>query len=244
MSTGPQAGRLPSEMSETLTAKERNLSDGVQSYIGSRTAQGGQDGIDGRSALQEVADVDLIDLITQGRKEALEALYGRYSDSVFSLVIHMLRDNGAAEEVTQDAFLNVWRRSASYHADRGSVTSWLFSIAHHRAIDELRRRRRREQTQVNRDVDLASQPSDDTTDPVRYTTQQFRRGVVMDALEVLGPEQREVVVLAYYGGLTHSEIATRLRQPLGTVKTRMRLALKKLRGVLIPQSEKWAEDGL
>jgi RNA polymerase sigma-70 factor (ECF subfamily) len=182
----------------------------------------------------------LLSLIEEKDRQALEALYARYSGPVFSLAMQMLRDAGAAEEVTQDAFFNVWRRAASYRSDRGKVTAWLFSIAHHRVIDEVRRRKRREQAQSSQDVDLLSQPADDSGDPARFAIGQMRRSEIKEALSGLRPEQRDVVILAYYGGLTHSEIAKKLDQPLGTVKTRMRLALKKLRDIMGPQAREWA----
>lgn len=155
---------------------------------------------------------------------------------MYSLALHILRDRGAAEEVAQDSFFNVWRRAASFRTSRGTVAAWLFSIVHHRAVDELRRRKRREQQQSDKDPMTLDHPADDTTDPVRFTVAQFDRVKIKGALEALRPEQREIVVLAYYGGLTHTEIAQKLGQPLGTVKTRMRLALKKLREVLGPQT--------
>ena len=188
-------------------------------------------------------DQQLLASISGRKREALEALYDRYANAVYSQAMHMLRDSGAAEEATQDVFFNVWRRASSYRAERGSVRAWLFSIAHHRTIDELRRRRR-EQTRLQFGVDLNNRPSDGGDDPLEYTKAQFERGRVQDALHTLRPEQREVVVLAYFGGLTHSEIAKRLEQPLGTVKTRMRLALKKLREVLGPQIQESPDHGL
>ena len=225
--------------------EERNPSDGHDAY----TMDEERDGTNGTvpEALGDyrlLSDQDLLAHIVRGRKEALEVLYERYSGAVYSLAVHMLRDRGAAEEVAQDAFFNVWRRASSFRPERGKVTAWLFSIAHHRVIDEVRRRRRREQTQVFHDVDLINQPADETGDPVMYAMLQVKRSILKEAMEALRPEQRDVVVLAYYGGLTHTEIAHRLSQPLGTVKTRMRLALKKLREVLGPQTREWVEHGL
>ena len=188
-------------------------------------------------------DRSLLAVIAERSREALEALYGRYSGVVYSLAMHMLRDSGAAEEVTQDVFFNVWRRASSYREDRGSVRAWLFSIAHHRTIDELRRWRR-ERTQIQYGVDLSTMPSDDGGDPMRYATAQFERSQLNDALHTLRPEQREVVFLAYFRGLTHSEISKHLGQPLGTVKTRMRSGLRKLREVLGPQIQESADHGL
>ena len=183
---------------------------------------------------EQAEDVHLIDAICNRDRAALETLYQRYSRPVYSLAIKMLRDPSAAEEVAQDTFLNIWRKAGSYRSPRGSVTSWLFSIAHHRTIDELRKRRR-ERTRLTHGVDLSNRPSEcRADDPSEYTTAQFEGSRLMDALTALRPEQREVVVLAYFGGLTHSEISARLDQPLGTVKTRMRLAIKRLRKVMSP----------
>ena len=186
-------------------------------------------------------DRELIRGICQRDRAALEALYSKYSGPVYSLAIHMLRDPGAAEEVVQDTFFNVWRRAGSYKPDRGSVTSWLFRIARNRTIDELRKRRK-EFESVRHGVDLTNRPTESRDDdPTEYVTAQFEGSRLKQALATLRPEQREVVVLAYFGGMTHSEISRKLAQPLGTVKTRMRLALKKLRTVIGPQVEEYAE---
>lgn len=193
---------------------------------------------------EELDDGQLLTSIAGDKREALEALYNRYSGPVYSLAMHLLRDQGAAEEVTQDTFFNVWRRGGSYKPGRGSVTAWLFSIAHHRTIDELRKRRR-EQGRVQHGVDLTNRPSESRAgDPAEYTKAQYEGKQLKDALTTLRPEQREVVVLAYFGGFTHTEIAKQLEQPLGTVKTRMRLAMKKLREVLGPQIRESADHGV
>ena len=188
-------------------------------------------------------DGELLALIVRQSRDGLEAFYDRYAKAVYSLSMHMLRDPEAAEEVTQDVFFNVWRRASSYNADRGKVSSWLFSIAHHKTIDELRRRRR-EQAHVQHGVDLSNEPTDGEGDPMQYATLEFERGELKEALSKLKPEQRKVVVLAYFGGLTHTEIANHLGQPLGTVKTRMRLAMKKLRQVIGPQVRERADHGM
>ncbi|MDP6454049.1 MAG: sigma-70 family RNA polymerase sigma factor [SAR202 cluster bacterium] len=193
---------------------------------------------------EELEDGQLLESIAGKDRGALEALYTRYSGPVYSLAMHLLRDPGASEEVTQDTFFNVWRRGSSYKSNRGSVTAWLFSIAHHRTIDELRKRRR-DQTRVQHGVDMSQRPTEARSDdPTEYATAQFESSRLKEALTVLRPEQREVVILAYFGGFTHSEIARKLDQPLGTVKTRMRLAIKKLRGVIGPTRQESAEYGL
>jgi RNA polymerase sigma-70 factor (ECF subfamily) len=193
---------------------------------------------------EQAEDRQLIEAICSSDRAALEALYTRYSGPVYSLAMRMLRDAGAAEEVAQDTFFNIWRRANSYKAPRGSVTSWLFSIAHNRTIDELRKRKRH-YNRIRHGVDLSNKASESREhDPTEYATAQFEGSRLKDALTTLRPEQREVVVLAYFGGLTHSEISKHLDQPLGTVKTRMRLAIKKLRNVLEPQIQESAEHGV
>ena len=188
-------------------------------------------------------DKELMALIVKEDRGALETLYDRYGGGVYSLALRMLRSPESAQEVTQDTFLSVWRRGSSYKPSKGSVTAWLFTIAHHKAIDELRRRRRRD-IHLQYGVDLTNKPSDGRDDPVDFASARFQRGQIMDALATLRPEQREVVLLAYYEGLTHSEIAQYLEQPLGTVKTRMRLGLKRLREFLQPRTQELAEYGV
>ncbi len=180
-------------------------------------------------------DKQLIEAVSGKDRAALEALYARYSGKVYSLAMHMLRDVGAAEEVAQDTFFNVWRRASSYKPGRGSVRAWLFRIAHNRAIDEIRKRQR-EYGRFQNGIDLTNKPTESRdSDPTEYAAAQDEGSRLKDALTTLRPEQREVVTLAYFGGLTHSEISRKLDQPLGTVKTRLRLAMKKLRTTLAPQ---------
>ena len=197
-----------------------------------------------RREAQSPSDEVLIAEIAGGSRQALEELYDRYSGAVYALAVHILRDSGAAEEAVQDTFFNVWRRASSYSPEKGKVTSWLFSIGHHRVIDEVRKRKRREQPLVGREVDMLNQPDNGHNDPTRHAALQVVREEIKKAMSALRPEQREVVVLAYYGGMTHSEIASKLEQPLGTVKTRMRLALRKLRNVMGPEGRESMEHGL
>ncbi len=218
---------LPGNLQDTGRG---NLTEGLRSYLGL-----GMDGPDSGS----LSDQELLQQVAEGNRPALEELYARYSGPIYSLAVRMLRDQGAAEEVTQDTFFNVWKQAASYKPERGKVTAWLFSICRNRVIDEVRRRRRREKTHVHQDVELADQPADDTNDPARFANLRMQRGMLKEALAKLRAEQRAVIEMAYYGGLTHSEIARALDQPLGTVKTRMRLGLRKLREVVGPQAREW-----
>ncbi|MBI2845266.1 MAG: sigma-70 family RNA polymerase sigma factor [Chloroflexi bacterium] len=162
--------------------------------------------------------------MAQGKKEAISVLYDRYARLVFSLALAILRDRQLAEEVTQDTFFNAWRGAAGFRAEQGRVSTWLSAIARHRAIDELRRRRL---PVLNMEEPwwetLASNPSSASGEEGILLMQMSK------ALSDLPREQREAISLAYFGGLTQEEIAERLGEPLGTVKTRIRLGLKKLR---------------
>lgn len=185
----------------------------------------------GVMSYQEMPDEALLRGIAESDRAALEALYDRYGRRVFALAARMLNDPQASEEVTQDVFLSVWRRVSSYKPGRGKFTTWLFSIAHNRTIDELRRRMR-DGNRRTADIDDHLDIKEDLPMPAEQIVSQSEHLLVRQALKGLPVAQREVVELSYFGGLTQVEIADRTGQPLGTVKTRMRLALKKLREAL------------
>lgn len=174
------------------------------------------------------SDEELIDRIARRDERALEQLYDRYGRAAYSLVLRILRDPGRAEEVAQEVFLKVWRQPGSYVPGRGAFATWLMSVAHHRAIDELRARRHATVPIDDPENGAAELPSDGL-DPAELAWLGERRVAVRAALAELPPPQRAAIELAYYGGLTQREIADRLGEPLGTVKTRMRLAMQKLR---------------
>ena len=177
----------------------------------------------------DLRDEQLITLIANGEANALEVFYNRYATSVLSLARYMLKEHGLAEEVTQDIFLNLWLKASSYKPQRGTPRAWFMSVAHHRIIDVIRARKRGAQStdQVPHEL-LDLNPS-----TLPGTEEQAHRNLdreeIFVALGSLPQEQREVVVLAYFEGYSQSEIATRLGQPLGTVKTRVRLGMQKLR---------------
>ena len=175
-------------------------------------------------------DEALVGRVVAGEEAALEALYDRYGRRVYSLALTMLHDPGAAEEVTQEVFLSVWRRAASYRKERGRLATWILSIEHHRAVDALRSRRRRTQQDEPMDERMERSFADVLTEsPDNAAVLQEEGHYVRQALQELPPEQKKVLVLAYYHGLTQGEIAQKLGHPLGTVKTRMRLGIHKLR---------------
>ena len=177
-------------------------------------------------------DQTLIGLIIHARAEALSELYDRYGRLVFSLALHSVGDQATAEEITQDVFLRVWQRARQYRADRGKVTTWLTSITRHRAIDQLRRRGSRpEQHSVAwAEISPGAEPS--ANGPEGSIALSLERQRIRAAIARLPQEQQQVLALAYFQGLSQSEIAETTGQPLGTVKTRIRLGMQKLREAL------------
>jgi RNA polymerase sigma-70 factor, ECF subfamily len=172
------------------------------------------------------ADEDLISLVEAADAEAFATLYDRHSRAAFSLAYRMMGERQASEDLAQDAFLKVWRSASSYRAERGSVRTWILSIVHNRAIDQIRsqasRRRRQEEME-------ASAPRSQPSEAFAETWRNSQREQVREALGTLPPEQLKILELAYFSGYTHMEISNLLDLPLGTVKGRMRLGLKKIR---------------
>ena len=178
---------------------------------------------------QVLEDQELLIRIAAGDKDALEAIYERYSSAVYSLARYMLRSEAVAEEATQDVFLNIWLKAASYSSSRGQPKTWIMSVAHHKVIDVIRSRRRAAAISDPKEYEtLDLLPSGEVATDVAVE-RNLEAERVREALSKLPAAQQEVINLAYFNGLSQSEIAARLGQPLGTVKTRARLALQKLR---------------
>ncbi|HET9964603.1 MAG TPA: sigma-70 family RNA polymerase sigma factor [Rubrobacter sp.] len=173
-----------------------------------------------------LADEDLISLVEAADAEAFATLYDRHSGAAFSLAYRMMGERQASEDLTQDAFLKVWRSASSYRAERGSVRTWILSIVHNRGIDQIRSQASRRRTQ---DKIEASAPRSQPSEAFVETLRNSQRDQVREALDTLPPEQLKILELAYFSGYTHVEISDLLRLPLGTVKGRMRLGLKKIR---------------
>jgi RNA polymerase sigma-70 factor (ECF subfamily) len=192
-------------------------------------------GFPGRSSESQAEDLGLLQRAAAGDSGGLGALYDRHGRAVYSLALRILGDEGDAEEVTQDVFAQAWRRAAQYDAARGTVAAWLLIMARTRAIDRFRARRVRPEGRVQADDDGLTLQQLPATDPdVASEMMAAERGLrVRRALEGLPLLQRIALELAYFEGLSQREIAERLEQPLGTVKTRMRLGLLKLRDVLV-----------
>ena len=173
-----------------------------------------------------------------GDARAFAALYDRHGRAAYSLAYRMMGERQAAEDLTQEAFLEVWRAAKSYRAERGSVRTWILSIVHHRGVDQLRSAARRRQIM---DKAEAAAPIMQPSEAFTETWHNSQRVQVREALRALPPEQLKVLELAYFSGYTHKEIAKLLDVPLGTVKGRMRLGLKKIReyfdarGMAVPE---------
>jgi RNA polymerase sigma-70 factor (ECF subfamily) len=184
-----------------------------------------------REKAERLADEELMPLVGRKDPEAFEVLFDRHGGAAFSLAYRIVGDRAAAEEVTQEAFISVWRSGARFDAVRGSVRSWLLSIVRNRAIDFLRSRAGKA-PKLNFDDDsvLEQRPAAERTE--EEALRRETAGEVRGAIGKLPSEQSKVIELAYFGGFSHSEIAGILELPMGTVKGRMRLGLEKIRGEL------------
>lgn len=174
-------------------------------------------------------DERLIRLIAQAHEEALAQLYDRYNRLVFSLALAIVNDRSTAEEITLDVFMRIWQKAGTYRADQAKVSTWLTHIARHHAIDVLRRRAVRPDQYALHWEDTTPQPASPQPDPEESAEVSLRRKRIQAALAQLPPDQKQALMLAYFSGYTHQQIAEALKQPLGTIKTRLRLALQKLR---------------
>ena len=210
---------FPSPMDETVLTPAAPVA-----VVGQAAA--GLDGVVGRDT--PPADEALMVRVCGHDADALAALYDRHHRAAFALALRILNDVGQAEDVVQESFLAVWRHAAGYDPAKGRLRTWLLTIVHHRAINQLRRRPHPGQIAVLDDG------LHDTWQPevwrVAYDT--IRHQDIRGALAELPAEQRTAVELAFFGGLSHSEIAERLDVPLGTVKSRIRLAFRKLQSFL------------
>ena len=172
------------------------------------------------------ADEYLMPLVEAADAEAFAALYDRHGRAAYSLAHRMMGEKQEAEDVVQEAFIKVWRSAGGYRVGRGSVRTWILSIVHNRGIDQLRSHASRRRTQ---DKIEASAPRSQPSEAFAETWRNSRRDQVREAMNTLPPEQLKILELAYFSGYTHVEISELLRLPLGTVKGRMRLGLKKIR---------------
>ena len=184
-----------------------------------------------REKAERLADEELMPFVGRKDAEAFEVLYDRHGGAAYSLAYRIVGERGAAEDVTQEAFISVWRSGARFDAARGSVRSWLLSVVRNRAIDFLRSKAgKAPKLDFDDEAALEQRPATERTEEeaLRRETAVELRG----AIGKLPGEQSKVIELAYFGGFSHSEIAQMLQLPMGTVKGRMRLGLEKIRGEL------------
>lgn len=179
-------------------------------------------------------DQALIARIATGDQHAFAALYDRLAGQAYSLAVYMLKDSHAAEDVVQEAFVNIWRMAGSYSMGRGSVTAWALTVVRNRAVDHLRQARSRPQIAGDVEEVVIATPHDSVWTLV---TQSLDAEMVRAALDGLPVEQREAIELGFFGGYSHQEIADRTGQPLGTVKSRIRNGLKKMKALLLMEEE-------
>lgn len=181
---------------------------------GARTTDGG------------VADADLLRSIQSGDQQAVAALYDRYSGAAYGLAFRITGDGTLAEDVVQDAFVSVWKQAGRFDPERGQVKSWLLTIVHHKAVDAVRRRANRSERALPEGPEefIATIGS-----PEQVTEMTMDAAAVREAVRAVPEDQRRTIEMAYFEGLTHVEIAERMDVPLGTVKSRLRIGLEKMR---------------
>ena len=186
-------------------------------------------------------DEELMERLYFRDLQAFRALYQRYGNLVYSASLRVVRDTQIAEDMVQEIFLRIWRKPDAYVAQRGRFVTWLTSVTRNRAVDEVRSRNRRFRHETASPEEQEREfAAPDSTDPALTAELSDQRRLILAAMSGIPSEQREVIELAYFGGLTQQEIAERLSQPLGTVKTRIRLGMQKLRSALTPEL-KWEE---
>lgn len=180
----------------------------------------------GERPLEQATDQELLALLARSDDIALAELYDRYGGVAYGLALRILRDDGLAQDAVQDAFLAVWRSAAGFLPERAKPSTWILTLVHRRAVDLVRREQRRRTEPLEPEQHPATGPSDEEA------AVRFYRRAVQDALGQLPADQRQAIELAYYGGLSQSEIAERLGQPLGTIKSRTFAGLSRLRELL------------
>lgn len=180
--------------------------------------------------LRALADEELMELVDAGDTRAFEVVFDRHGGAGYSLALRMCGRRALAEDIVQEAFLSLWRSGSGYDRARGSVRSWVLSAVHNRTVDALRRTGAKAGRDVSDEGIAERLPARDATDVEVERREESRR--VRSALDELPSDQRQVIELAYFGGLSHSQIAEMLDLPPGTVKGRMRLGLTKMRQAL------------
>ncbi|MCB0032988.1 MAG: sigma-70 family RNA polymerase sigma factor [Anaerolineales bacterium] len=182
--------------------------------------------------IKKAEDTILIEQIGRGHEAALSELYDRYGRLVFSIAYHMVHNHQTAEEITLDVFTRVWRKAATYNSRKAKVTTWLTSLTRNRAIDILRREQVRPEKGSIGWGELPTEPVSQQGSPEVKASLSWQQEQVRQALAALPETQRESLALAYFRGMSHSEIAAHLEIPLGTIKGRIRAGMQTLKGLL------------
>lgn len=186
----------------------------------------------------DLEDQALIQLVIRSDEGALSALYDRYAKLVYSIALNAIGEQGLAEEIVQEVFIRIWEKASSFDSNRGKLYTWIVSITRNRSIDLLRKSKTRRES-IHRywtEFDLLEETTSEN--PERRAESQIEQQRVRAALRQLPEEQRQALALAYFKGLSQSEIANVLDEPLGTIKTRIRLGMKKLRALLEPMEHR------
>src|SRR5262245_50222147 len=197
-------------------------------------------GLHAMPANGDVSDEEWMRRLAAGSPEALGPLYQRYGRLIFHLAAKSL-DRPAAEEIVQDVFLAVWRRAETFDPQRGLFRPWVLQVAHHRILNELRRRSRQPQLEPDPEGMQLTEFPDESREPAEVVWQDYRRAALRAAFAELPLSQRQALGLAFFEDLTHEQVASVLKLPLGTAKTRIRAGLQRLRGKFASQ---WAAVAL
>jgi RNA polymerase sigma-70 factor (ECF subfamily) len=225
MVPGDRHGRI--DLPVAHPGSERDLSTPSSEETNRPAGTGGAPG----PAPGEPADAELVEQASQGKAGALRQLYRRFSSTAYALAVRISRSPADADEILVDSFHQVWKQADHYDPSRGTVAGWILNIVRSRALDRMRRRLRTVRLK-ERMSEPGALPLPRPPDPEDEAVRSQQRDRLHDAMETLPEDQRRVIDLSYFQGLSQSEIAERLGQPLGTIKTRMRLAMTKLRRTL------------
>jgi RNA polymerase sigma-70 factor (ECF subfamily) len=187
--------------------------------------------------LAHLSDEAVLALVARSEDAALAEIYDRFGAVAYGLALRVLRDEALAQDAVQDAFLAVWRTATSFSPERGAARTWVLTLVHRRAVDLVRREERRRGDPLESTAEPAS---DELTDQQAWL--RFERERVQAALKRLPDQQREALELAYYGGFSQSQLAERLGEPLGTIKSRMHTGLARLRELLEAEDTQWTSS--
>jgi RNA polymerase sigma-70 factor (ECF subfamily) len=187
--------------------------------------------------LAHLSDEAVLALVARSEEPALAEIYDRFGSVAYGLALRVLRDEGHAQDAVQDAFLTVWRTARTFKPERGAARTWILTLVHRRAVDLVRREQRRRSDPL----ESAPEPvATEQTDQLAWL--RFERERVQAALRQIPDQQREALELAYYGGFSQSQLAERLGEPLGTIKSRMHTGLARLRELLEAEDTQWTSS--